>query len=421
MPFLGDVFLSEIIRKSVLDPRGEDLGRVRDLVVVKGDRLPKVSALIIDRKKKLYILPWEELSIFNKKIISTRISSDTLALYDSNDEDLLILRDILDKQIVDANGAKVVRVNDVKLEGYHDDAVLLAVDVGMRGILRRLGIERSSEEFLRFFNTTLPANLISWNYIQPLRPKLSAIALTIPRQMVADLHPADIADIISQVSRDEGAHLIKDLDVETAAEAISELKPEMQADILNAMDTEQAADIIEEMPPDDAADILNDLSTERAQEILDHVEKEEAEDIQELLTHEDDTAGGLMNNVYISYSPEMTVAEAITRFKEDAREVETVYYIYVLDWNEKLMGVTSLREIILAEPECLLVDIMKTNVKSVLPGADQMEAAEIVSKYNLYALPVVDENGFMHGIITVDDIIDVLLPPKHRRKRRMGG
>lgn len=418
MPFLGEVFSSEIIKKPVLDLRGEELGRVKDLMVIKGDHLPIISALLVERKKKTYSLAWDDLNLFNKKIISTKLYADALNPYAPSADDLLILRDILDKQIVDANGAKVVRVNDIKLEGYNDNAVLFAVDVGIRGILRRLGIERTSEEFLGFFNTALPYNLISWNYIQPLRPELNAIALTIPRQMVADLHPADIASIISQVSREEGTHLIADLDVETAAEALSELKPEMQADIINLMDTEKAAELIEEMPPDDAADILNDLTMERAKEILEHVEKEEAEDIQELLSHEDDTAGGLMTNDYIAYSPEMTVAEATKRLREDAKEVETVYYIYVLDWNDKLMGVTSLREIILAEPECLLADIMKTNVKTIHPGAKEMEAAEIVSKYNLFALPVVDEEGFMHGIITVDDIIDVLLPPEHRRKRR---
>jgi Mg2+ transporter MgtE len=329
-----------------------------------------------------------------------------------------MVRDILDKQIVDANGAKVVRVNDIKLEGYNNSAVLLAVDVGMRGILRRLGIERGSEEFLGMLKTTLPFNLIGWNYIQPLRPKLNAIALTVPRQLLSELHPADIADIISQVSREEGAHLFKDLDIETAAEALSELKPEMQAEIINSMDADKAADIIEEMQPDDAADILSDLPTEKAMELLDNIEKEDAEDIQELLGHEDDTAGGLMTNEYIAYPPHMTVQEATAHFKTQAKEVENVYYIYILDKDEKLIGIASLKELILAEPDCLLADIMETNMKTIAPGEDDMEAAEIISKYNLLALPVVDENRYMHGIITVDDIIDILLPPEAKRKRR---
>jgi CBS domain-containing protein/sporulation protein YlmC with PRC-barrel domain len=418
MPFFGEVFTSEIIKEIVFDPKGEELGRVKDLSIIKGDPLPLVSMLIIEKKKKLFRLPWTDLNIFNKKIISSKIFKGCLQSYEFSEDDLLVVRDILDKQIVDANGAKVVRVNDIRLEGYHDNAVLIGVDVGMRGILRRLGIERGSDDFLKMFKTSLPYNLISWNYIQPLRPKLNAITLTVPRQMLSELHPADIADIISQVSREEGAHLFRDLDIETAAEALCELKPQMQADIINAMDTEKAADIIEEMPPDEAADILSDLPTEKAMELLENIEREDAEDIQELLGHENDTAGGLMTNEYIAYSPLMTVLEASARFKLHAREVENVYYIYVLDKEEKLIGVTSLKEMLLAEPDCLIADIMETNLKTVSPGEDGMEAAEIISKYNLLALPVIDENGYMHGIITVDDIIDMLLPPAAKKKRR---
>jgi CBS domain-containing protein len=418
MPFFGEVFSSEVIKKTVLDPKGEDLGRVKDLIVVKGDPLPRVSALIIERKKKAFHLPWHDLNIFNKKIISSRIYAEGLLPYEMKEDDLLILRDILDKQIVDANGAKVVRVNDIKLEGYNNEAVLIAVDVGMRGILRRLGMERGGEDLAKLFKKSLPFTLISWDYLQPLEPKLTEISLTIPRQMLSELHPADIADIISSVSQKDGASFFNNLDIETAAEALSELKPEMQVDIIGAMDTEKAADIIEEMPPDEAADVLSDLPTERAKEILEHIEKEEAEDIQELLGHEEDTAGGLMTNDYIAFPPDMTVQEAMERFKTDAKETENVYYLYIVDKEEKLRGVASLREMLLAENDCHLADIMETNLKTVAPGEDEMVVAEIISKYNILALPVVDESGYMHGIITVDDIIDILLPPSAKKKRR---
>ncbi|MFA5354748.1 MAG: PRC-barrel domain-containing protein, partial [Thermodesulfovibrionales bacterium] len=189
MPLFGELFLSDIIRRPIFDPKGEVIGRVRDISVVKGDPLPKVSALIVERKKKLFKLRWEQVSLFNRRIISAYLTQALLDPYILNEEDLLAVRDILDKQIVDANGAKVVRVNDIKLEGYDGDAVLIAADVGMRGIMRRLGIERGGEGFLRFFNANLPYNLIGWNYIQPLKPKLHAITLTVPRQMVSELHP----------------------------------------------------------------------------------------------------------------------------------------------------------------------------------------------------------------------------------------
>ncbi|TAN41197.1 MAG: CBS domain-containing protein [Nitrospirae bacterium] len=418
MPLFGELFISEILKKPVYDPKGEIIGKVKDLVVIKGDPLPKIASIIIDRPQGSCKIDWERTNIFNKRIISSFINASEAESYDMDDDDLLAVRDILDKQIVDANGAKVVRVNDIKIEGYEEEAVLIAVDVGMRGIMRRLGIERGGEELLRLFKTQLPYNLISWNYIQHLKPKLQTISLTVPRQMLSDLHPADIADIISRISREEGAHLFKDLDLETAAEALSELKPDMQADIINAMDAEQAADIIEEMPPDEAADVLSDLPTEKAQEILEHIEKEEAEDIQELLGHEEDTAGGLMTNEFIAYGPEVTIAQAIERFKKDAGEMETVYYIFVVDENEKLVGVTSLRELILGDPSSTLAEIMETKTKTVTTNADDLVVAEIISKYNLVALPVVDSEGALVGIVTVDDVIDRILPPAAKRLRR---
>ncbi|MBM4136011.1 MAG: magnesium transporter [Nitrospira sp.] len=418
MPFFGELFVSEILNKPVLDPKGEDLGKVKDLIIVKGEPLPKVSALIIEKKKGLFNLPWNNLNIFNKRIISTKIYSENLLPYELGEKDLLIVRDIFDKQIVDANGAKVVRVNDVKLEGFNSEAVLIAVDVGMRGIMRRLGVERGGEDMMRLFKKTLSYNLISWNYIQPFEPKLTKISLTVPRQMVADLHPADIAEIISQVSHEKGATFFKGLDVETAAEALSELQPDVQAAIITEMETEKAADIIEEMPPDEAADVLSDLPADKAKEILENIEKDEAEDIQELLSHEEDTAGGLMTNEFIAYPPETTVRKAIEDFKKDAEEVETVYYIYVIDADEKLLGVVSLRELLLAPLDAKLSDIMETKLKAVTPETDEEGVAEIISKYNLVALPVVDAEGVFLGIVAIDDVIDRMLPPAAKRKRR---
>lgn len=408
MPFFSELFVSEILRKPVLDPRGEELGRVKDLVVVKGDPLPKISNLIIDKKRKLFILPWNILSMFNKRIISAAVYKDDLKPYEMNKDDLLLVRDIFDKQIVDVNGANVVRANDIKLESYEGDAVLLAVDVGMRGVLRSLGVRLGSEKFQKILRARIPYKLISWNYIQPLKPKLKAIALTVPRQMVSELHPADIAEIIHKASPDEGAHLFQELDIETAAETLSELNPEVQAEIISAFDAEKAADIIGEMSLDDAADVLSDMPTEKAKEILDRIEKEDAEDIQELLEHKEDTAGSLMTTEFIAYPPDSAIKEVIENFRRDAEEIEAVYYIYVVDAGGKLLGATSLRELLLADPSVMLSEIMEAKIKSVTPHEDVEVVAEILSKYDLVAVPVVDSDNAMLGIVTVDDIIDVM-------------
>lgn len=416
MALFGELFLSEVLRKPVLDLKGEEVGRLKDIIVIKAEPLPKVDALIVERKKGLYRVPWTDLDLFNKRIIAVRFCCDALGQYDLNADDLLAVRDILDKQIVDVNGVKVVRVNDIKLEGYESEAVLIAVDVGVRGILRRLGIERKGEDLLTVLKTRLPYNLISWNYIQPLQPKLTAISLTVPRQMLSELHPADIAEIISQVSHQEGATFLKNLDVDVAAETLCELSPETQVEIIRGMDSEKASDIIEMMPPDDAADVLGELPAEKAKEILGHIEKEDAEDIQELLGHEEDTAGGLMTNEFIAYTPDTTIREAIDRFRKDAVEIETVYYIYVTDETERLIGVVSLRELLLSDPDARLSEIMETKLKTVTPDVDEKVAAEIISKYNLVTLPVVDNSGAFLGIVTVDDILDTILPTASKRK-----
>jgi CBS domain-containing protein len=418
MPLFGELFLSDILKKPVLDPKGEELGRVKDMAIIRGEPLPKVDFLIIEIGKKAYRVPWQSLNIFSKRIIASTLVRDHLNEYDFGEEDLLAARDLLDKQIVDANGAKVVRANDIKLEGYDSDAIVVAVDVGLRGILRRLGMERKGDQVLGLFRVRMPYNLISWNYIQPLQPKLSTIALTVPGQMVAELHPADLADLISQVSHEEGAQFIENLDVETAAEAISELETETQTAMITGMDPAKAADIIEEMPPDSAADVISALPAEKAKEILEQVQKEEAEDIQELLGHEHDTAGGLMTNEFIAYPPGMTVGEAMESFKKDAPEIEAVYYIYVIDEGERLLGVLSLKDLLLSDPGITLADMMETNLKMLGPEEDEMKVAAAISKYNLVCLPVVDADGELLGIVTVDDVIDIILPPLAKRKRK---
>jgi len=417
MPLFGEVFVSELLKMLVLDPMGDELGAVKDFIVIKGEPLPRVSAIILERRKKQFLLEWDNVGIFNRRIISSNIYASKVKLYEPSDNDLMISRDIFDKQIVDANGAKVVRVNDVKLEGQNSNACLIAVDVGIRGILRRIGIERKSEDVYRVFGKTIPHNLIRWGYIQPLEPRLTTISLIVPRQMISAMHPADIADIISKVPHEQGVALFKGLDPNVAAEALHELEVNIKRAIIESLDKAQAIDVVERMPPDEAADLISDLESDKAKELLESIEKDEAQDIQELLAHEEDTAGGLMTTQFIAYPAELTIQEAIERLRIDSPDVETVYYIYVVK-DDKLIGIASLRDLILSSPSVHLSDIMETKLKSVSPDTNQQEVAELISKYNLLAIPVIDEEGNLLGIVTIDDIIDIFLPPASRKKRR---
>lgn len=417
MPLFGELFVSELLKMPVLDPTGDELGRLKDFIVIKGDPMPRVSALILEKKKRRYYLGWTDMGIFNKRIISSNIYASKIEEYEPSEDDLLIARDIFDKQIVDANGAKVVRVNDVKLEGQKDYACLVAVDVGIRGILRRIGIEHESEKFYNVFGKTLTHNLIRWGYIQPLEPRLTTISLIVPRQMISALHPSDIADIISKVPHEQAVALFKGLDPNVAAEALHELESNVQRAIIEGLDKDHATDVVERMPPDEAADLLSALESDKAKEILESIEKEEAEDIQELLAHEEDTAGGIMTNAFLAYPPEWTVMEAIEKLRVDSPNVEDVYYIYVVQ-GEKLIGVASLRDLILPSPNVRLSEIMETKLKTVSPDTDEQAVAELISKYNLLAIPVIDAEGALLGIVTIDDIVDFLLPPSSRKKRR---
>ncbi len=419
MPFFaGEIFVSEVYRKPVLDPMGDEIGRLTDIILSMGEPFPSVSFLFISSGKETFLVPWEMVNLFNRRVISVSAYRKDLAGAVPSPSDILICRDLLDKQIVDINGAKLVRVNDLELGDVKGKLCLVAADIGFRGLLRRLGIERRGEKLFSLIHSKLPHKLISWRLVQTVEPKLTRLTLTVTRQKVSLLHPADLAEIISEVTQKERTALFGSLDVDTAAEALHELEPGVQADIIDDMSKERASDILERMPPDEAADVLGDLPEAKAQELINLMEKEEAEDVQELLEHEEDTAGGLMTTEFLAFPPDMTVEEAITELRLEAPDVETVYYLFIVDGNERIVGILSLKNLILATAQTLLGDIMTAPVKTLPLDASQKDVAEFISKYNLLAAPVVDENMVLHGIVTVDDVVDFLLPTASRKKRR---
>jgi CBS domain-containing protein/sporulation protein YlmC with PRC-barrel domain len=419
MPFFaGEIFVSEVYKKPVLDQTGEEIGKLKDIIVGLGEPFPAVTSVVISAGKDTYLVPWDMINLFNRRVISVNARMDVLKPAEVASSDILICRDLLDKQIVDINGAKLVRVNDLELGDVKGKLCLVAADIGLRGLLRRIGVEKRGEKLLALFKYKLQRKLISWTYVQTVEPKLTRLTLTVSRQKVSSLHPADLAEIISEVSQKERTAIFGSLDVDTAAEALHELEPRVQADIIDDMSKERASDILERMPPDEAADVLGDLPEAKAQELINLMEKEEAEDVQELMEHEDNTAGGLMTTEFLAFPPDMTVEEAIKELRLEAPNVETIYYLYIVDQNEHVNGVVSLKNLILAMPQALLSDIMLTPVKTLPLDAEQKDVAEFVSKYNLLAAPVVDENAVLRGIVTVDDVVDFLLPTASRKKRR---
>lgn len=414
---INELYLSTILGKPVINERGGKIGILFDLVMVPGETFPEVSRLIVKERKGLVAIPWRSILLFNKFVISvTGITTDFPA-YELNDEEILVKRDILDKQIVDVDGAKVVRVNDLKIGSYKDVLCILTVDIGMSGLLRRLGYAGIGEKVAALLKREIPRQEISWQYVQPLEKNLSGLALTMAHDQLAEMHPADLASIISNISHHHIQNVLISLDTETAGEAIHELDPELRSRVISEMDSELASDILEEMEPDEAADVLGDLSEEKAQELLNLMDVEEAGEIQELMEHEDDTAGGLMNSSFLTIDVGMTAGEAYAELKQLAEEIEMLHYSYVLDPDERLTGVVSLRDLLTVAPETPIREIMTESVKTVPVAAEPEEVLEIIAKYNLVAVPVLDEEGKMAGIVTVDDILEMFLPYALKRKR----
>ncbi len=404
---LGEFFFSQIQGKPIYDHQRRQVGKLRDLAIRWEGDTPRVTGIKYAKDIQKHI-PVNQVARINADHISLLHELKEETLVPLQPDEIYMGKWLMDKQIIDLKGSKVVRVNDIKLfwlQGRDQKHLVLnAVDIGLRGLARRLGVE--------FLFRRLEHHLVWWEFIQHPEDMTASLRLRKEKQHLDQLHPADLAEIIEDLDYKKRADFIEDLDVEVAAEAFAEMELDTQIEILEHMDSQQASDLLEEMPPDEAADLLAELPEERSDELLNLMEPEEAQEVRELMVHEEGTAGSLMTTEYIALSPEITAAEAIRQLRTLAAEAETIYYLFILKEDETLIGVLSLRELIIAEPDTKLEDLMQTRLLSVSPQESVREVAEIVNKYNLLAIPVVDDNLKMLGIITVDDVLEMLVPDR---------
>lgn len=401
-----------------------------DAIATPGGRLPQLNALIVRTPEAELFVPYDDVEFDDDPAgphgsgqilgdVRLRRAINEIAPYRPGDDDLRLRRDVLDKQIVDVHDYRVVRVSDVRLVESGSRYCVVGVDASMRATLRRLGaIGRPLEMGARLIGRPLRSNLIAWDDVQTLEPGTAGarIQLKVSHDKIARLHPADIADIVEQLSPQQGAEVIEALDTETAADAMAEAEPEVQVQIMQQLDNAVAADILEEMEPDEAADLLDDLPNVRSDALLEHMEPEEAENVIELMGYDNDTAGGLMTTELVAIRANITCEETINRLRELAPKAETIYYVYVVDDEERLVGVLSLRDLVIAPPETHVSDIMVQNVIHVYVEDHADEVAQVIGRYNLLAVPVVNEDERLLGIITVDDTLERLLPPERRRR-----
>jgi magnesium transporter len=405
-----DGFLSELVgRRATVNQL--PIGKVADFLVNKPDEVfPQVDGLVIKTAQGPRFAPMDTVAEVDDAG-SVALTAAPKIPAPKADEALFLVSDLLDKQIVDVDGRKVVRINDIELANTGGKLRVVAADVGIGGLLRRLGLKSFGKRYTPWIYRNVPRSMIAWNSVAPIRETSPfQVRLSVKESKLARLHPSELAEIISDLSAPEAAAVIHSLDDETAADALEHLDAETQRAIIEDIGTERAADIIEEMDADDAADLLGELDEEQRKRLLAEMNEFTAGELRELVKYEEHTAGGLMTTDYTWIYPHRTAEQTIRKIREIAPESEFIYYLYVVDKEDRLLGVLSLRALLLAPPDENIERIMNSDVVTVETGAQARDVAATIARYDLLAVPVVDEDGKMLGIVTVDDAIDAIMP-----------
>ncbi|MGQ9684581.1 MAG: magnesium transporter MgtE N-terminal domain-containing protein [Anaerolineae bacterium] len=410
-------YLSELLGKAVVDIDGNNIGRLKDLVATVhcGVAHPQIVAIVVRRRSGDLFVPFQDVAVLVAPAIALKRRVDDIAPYEPAGNDFCLARDILDKQIIDTNGFRVVRVNDLDLARVNGHAYIANVDIGGLGLLRRLGFGRLAHSLAMRSGHRKPSGVISWESVD-LLPGDQTMRLKVPCSRLKDLNPADLAEIITDLSHAESSRLLESLDVKAVADTLEEVEPEFQASLVEGMPDERVADVLEEMAPDEAADLLEELPHERRQELLNLMEQDDAADVRKLLAYPEDSAGGIMNTEFVAIPPGHTAEQAIARIREQAHEAETIYYVYVTESDGRLLGVFSLRDLVLAQPQTPVADFMHRRVIAANLLDSQEDVAQLVAKYNLLAVPVIDENNRLHGIVTADDALDHIIPTAWKKR-----
>jgi len=409
---MATVSLSDLLGLPVYDASGAASGRVREVALAPQEDRSRVSLLIVKTPTGNRVVPLTAVSAINGGVRASTAASEWTAA-DGSEGLFLLSRDLLDQQVIDVHGRKVVRVNDVDF--YHDNAQnrsilrVGGVDVGARGAVRRLLKGVVPAAVLRALLLRIPPRDIPWDFIDLIETDPARrVKLKISHERLAKLHPADIADIVEDLAPDEREAVFETLDEDVAAGALEELEPKVQKAVLESLDSDRAADIVEEMEPDAAADLLADLSDDKTEEILVQMQPEERQEVTELLEFKENTAAGRMTTEYIALPVTATSHDAIEAMRTFEGRMENMSVIYLTDSHGTLSGAVPLVKIVLAPPLTPLLALSQEPLISCLEDAKETEFAELFDKYNLLTLPVIDEHNQLTGVITPDDVIAML-------------
>jgi len=407
------LYVSQILKRPIFDARNDPVATISDILVRYGEEeYPPVIGLVARYRRRNFFMPRRDISELNVHGAKMRSNILDLSPFTRREGEVLLGKDVLDNQLIDVDGKRVVRVNDVQIIEVGDRWRVTGADVSLQGFVRRLMPKG-------FYGSDRPVEVIDWADVGYLATDTSTVTVKLKssKDKLSRLHPVEIAQLAETLSPIHRTEVVESLDDEIAADTLEEMSTEAQARILEEMDQERAADILEEMSPDDAVDVLGELSDEKAEELFNLMEDDEKADVAELMHFEHDTAGGLMTTEFVVIPKDLTVGQAIARLREMAETPNMIYYLYVVEkeGSWKPAGLISLRSLILADPTLKIADVMRSEFRFAHPSDSAEEVAQLISEYNLLALPVIDDEGDIAGIVTVDDAMEILLPKNLQR------
>ena len=420
-------YLSQVTGCKIYDLNGKRLGKVIDIIVNTAQHghpheeafRPVIVGIKTKIKGEIQYLNFEFIKIENNKNSFSFICNQAVQLPESTIENCLpLVKNILDRQIVDINGRKLVRVNDIRLVSIDPAIYAIAVDISTEGLLRRLGVANTINKLLKLFKLNLPSQFILWDNVEAFDTSNFNIKLSQSSSKLQLLHPSDLADIIEEMGSLSRRKFFESLDEEKAADVLEEMEPYAQAQIIESLSISKAADVLEKMPADEVADLMDELGDEKVELLLNEMEKESSEEVRELLEYEDKEVGSLMTTDYLSFRETMTVDETLNELRLQKPEADMIYSLFITDNDEKLIATVSLRELVISLPTMTLAEIMNKQFISVQDEDKIDRLASIILKYDLLAIPVTDDQNTLMGMIVIDDIIEDLMD---KGKTKKGG
>lgn len=404
----NNFFFSKILYKNIYNITGNVIGKLNDLILDFNSANPTVKAIEVKISGRISYISSNFLEIFNdgRENYSIKLNTSSITYMTIQEDEFFLARDFLDKQIVDINGKKVERVNDVRVGIIKGQWNVVAVDIGLRGLLRRLGVEYPAIRIAGMIKKEFRNTLVYWGNVQPLSTNIQNLQLSTSMSKLKTLHAADIADIIEELDTQSQVTLFHSLDDETAADVLEEVETDVQLSLLNTLPDEKASDILEIMPSDEAADILEEIEDDRAEKLLVQMEAENSNEIRELMEYDEKTIGSVMAKEFISFLPDVTAAKVLAYLKANKPDEDISHYIYLTNTKNKLIGVVTLLSIVAADANSKLYDLMVSNVKSVNDKTKIDRVMELMQKYNLLCIPVVDETNELVGITSLSDLLN---------------